>query len=197
MAAAVPSIVRFFHNLMKPTLYLFIAMLAGCASHTPPPITLKPIAPATVTGSKSALRTAEILKEYQFGRYIDPGDPLTMHESHPVYRIEASPRWNLYPGCGVGTNRNIGSSTVAANDAVVAEVNKQRASTRAFTEQTIVLNQHLAELSKTAAQNQELAKDNLSLKRDVAAIRDRVNLLDEQLNKSVAHKPTQTVDDKW
>jgi hypothetical protein len=29
-----------------------------------------------------------------------------MHEGHPVYRVEASARWNLHPGplCPAGTN---------------------------------------------------------------------------------------------
>ena len=49
---------------------------------------------------------------------------------------------------------------VSANDAVVAEVNKQRAATRAFTEQTASLNQKLAELAEVVGQTQEIAKQN-------------------------------------
>jgi hypothetical protein len=43
-------------------------------------------------------------------------------------------------------------------------VNKQRAATRAFTEQTAALNQKLGELSQAVKQTEEIAKQNLALK---------------------------------
>jgi hypothetical protein len=62
--------------------------------------------------------------------------------------------------------------STSANDAAVAEINKQRAMTREFTEQAATLNQRLAELGKTVEQTQEITKQNLALKRDLAALRE-------------------------
>ena len=82
----------------------------------------------------------EQLKEYHLGRYVDARDPFVMHEGHPLYRVETSARWDLRPNDNdmhtVPRRRHVQAPSVSANDAVVAEVNKQRAATRAFTEQT-------------------------------------------------------------
>ena len=88
---------------------------------------------------------------------------------------------------------------VSANDAVVAEVNKQRAATRAFTEQTATLNQKLNSLGEVVGQTQEVAKQNLELKRDVAALREHLDRLDTQLRerKAPASAPSPSPEDKW
>jgi peptidoglycan hydrolase CwlO-like protein len=88
---------------------------------------------------------------------------------------------------------------VSANDAVVAEVNKQRAATRAFTEQTATLNQKLNSLGEVVGQTQEVAKQNLELKRDVAALREHLDALDSQLRerKPPVSAPSPSPEDKW
>lgn len=93
----------------------------------------------------------------------------------------------------------IPSQTASANDAVVAEVNKQRIATRAFTEQTATLNQKLGELGEAVGQTQEIAKQNVELKRDVSALRQQLSALDTQLRdrKSPASSPSPSPDDKW
>ena len=91
------------------------------------------------------------------------------------------------------------SPSVSANDAVVAEVNKQRDATRAFTEQTAALNQHLTELGDAVGKTQEIAKQNLELKRDVAALREHLDALDTQLRdrKPAPAAPSPSPEDKW
>jgi hypothetical protein len=125
-----------------------------------------------------------------------------MHDGHPVYRVETSAEWNLRPGnASLPAQRaNVVAPSVSANDAVVAEVNKQRAVTRAVTEQATTLNQRLGEMSKAATQTQELATQGLALKRDMAALRERMNSFDTQLRErkpTATDRPQPRTEDKW
>lgn len=186
---------------MKPLLLIPILMLSACASHAPRKITAVAVAPSRPV-SAVALRTSEQLREYRFGRYVDPGDPLVMHDEHPVYRVETSAGWNLRPGNASrpAQRASVAAPSVSTNDAVVAEVNKQRAMTRAVTEQTATLNQRLGEMSKAAAQTQELATQGLALKRDMAALRERMDSLDTQVRErkpAAADRPPSRTEDKW
>ena len=185
---------------MKYLALLPLFLLAACASHTPRNLAAPP-APVGAPVTSDGLRTNEQLKEYRLGRYVDARDPFTMHESHPLYRIETTARWDLQSnGSTSPTRRTHGQSpAVSANDAVVAEVNKQRAATRAFTEQTAALNQRLTELGHAVEQTQEVAKQNLELKRDVSALRAQLDSLDAKLRqpKPATSSPSPSPEDKW
>ena len=142
----------------------------------------------------------EQLKEYQLGRYVDARDPLMMHEGHPLYRVETTSHWDLRSNnaASPAKRNSVQTPSVSANDAVVAEVNKQRAATRAFTEQTAALNQRLSELSHAVEQTQEIAKNNLELKRDVATLREQLDSLDAKLREpKVTSSPSPSPEDKW
>jgi hypothetical protein len=185
---------------MKQLLLLPLLLLTACATHAHK----RTAAPATPAGrpvSSNGLRTADQLSEYRLGRYVDRRDPLVMHEGHPVYRIESSARWDLRPNNKSSLPRRdvVQTPNVSANDAVVAEVNKQRAATRAFTEQTATLNQKLNSLGEVVGQTQEVAKQNLELKRDVAALREHLDALDSQLRerKPPVSAPSPSPEDKW
>ncbi len=186
---------------MKQLLLLPLLLLSACASHPPKRLTVAPAAPVGRPVRSDGLRFDDQLREYRIGRYVDARDPLLMHEGHPVYRVESSARWDLRPGSNVPRSRQgtVATTSVSANDAVVAEVNKQRAATRAFTEQTAALNQRLTELGEAVGQTQEIAKQNLALKRDVAVLRENLNALDAQLRqrKPAASAPAPSPDDKW
>lgn len=187
---------------MKPLLIIPVVFLASCAAHTrtkPVPLVItSPGRPIPTAG----LRTPEQLREYRFGRYLDPGDPLVMHEAHPIYRVETSSNWNLRGTRGIAPAQTATSpaASVATNDSVVAEINKQRAVTRAVTEQAATLNQRLAEMSKAAAETQEVAKEGLTLKRDMATLRERVETLDSQLRDrtpAAGERSAPRTEDKW
>ena len=82
----------------------------------------------------------------------------------------------------------------------MAEVNKQRAATRVFTEQAASLNQKLGELAEAVGQMQEIAKQNLALKRDLSTLRERLDGRDAQVRerKPTAASPSSpTPEDKW
>ena len=185
---------------MKRLFLIPLLLLSACASHTPKKVTVTRAVPVGRPVRSDGLRTADELREYRLGRYVDARDPLVMHEGHPVYRVESSARWDLRPRNGAALLRRdiVQTPNVAANDAVVAEVNKQRAATRAFTEQTATLNQRLGELGKAVGQTQEIAKQNVALKHDVSALREHLDALDAQLReRKPAPSPSPSPDDKW
>ncbi len=185
---------------MKYLALLPVFFFAACASHAPRKFAA-PAAPAGTPVTSDGLRTGEQLKEYRLGRYVDARDPFVMHEGHPLYRIETSARWDLRPNNQAAPPRraNVQAPNATANDAVVAEVNKQRAATRAFTEQTAALNERLSDLGHAVEQTQEVAKQNLELKRDVSVLRAQLDSLDAKLRapKPPASSPSPSPEDKW
>ena len=184
---------------MKRLLLVPIILLTACASHSPKSNrTASAAIPIGKPVSSDSLRTDEQLREYRLGRYVDPRDPLAMHEAHPMYRVESTAQWDLRPQAqaAISPRKTTTASSVSTNDAVVAEVNKQRVATRAFTEQTAALNQKLTELSKAVSQTEEIAKNNLSLKKDVADLREHLDALDARFNSPKA-SPSPSPEDKW
>jgi hypothetical protein len=185
---------------MKQLLIIPVVFLAACASRPPKNIVINHIEPSRA--NVAPLRLTENVREYRFGRYADPRDPRVMHESHPVYRIETDARWNLNQSANSAASPTQSGTTksVVSNDAVVAEVNKQRAATKAFIEQTTTLNQKLGKLSKAAGQSQEIAKQNLALKSEVTALQQRLDAFETQLRerKQDAAAPLKpATEDKW
>ena len=175
-------------------------LLASCASRPAKKITIAP--PLSRRGDASTVRLPERVREYRFGRYVDPGDPFIMHDGHPVYRIEETAEWNLRPKPSAPSARAASPGTAAPspNDAAVAELNKQRAATRVFTEQTTTLNQQLAEMTKAVAQTREMAVQNLQLKQEMATLRERLDAVQAQARPRDGNQPassTSPKDDKW
>ena len=185
---------------MKRLFLIPIIFLTACASHSPKTNSAAVSGPVGQPVSSDTFRTDEQLKEYRFGRYVDPREPLVMHEAHPTYRVESTAQWDLRPQTApsISPRKTATASSSSTNDAVVAEVNKQRAATRAFTEQTATLNQKLTQLSQAVGQTEEIAKQNLSLKKDVADLREHLDAIDTQLNQSKpAASPQPSPEDKW
>jgi hypothetical protein len=187
--------------MKKQLLLIPIVFLSACSSHSTrkTPIALR-ASPVGHPVSADGLRVGDELKEYRFGRYVDARDPLVMHEGHPIYRVENSAHWDLRPNDkSVWPRRDlVQTPSLSANDAVVAEVNKQRAATRAFTERTAALNQRLQELGEAVARTKDIAQQDLALKRDVTALREQLGALEAQLRgqKSQA-SPTPSPNDSW
>jgi hypothetical protein len=185
---------------MKNLLLIPIIFLSACSSTHQRPLALR-ATPVGRSVNSTGLRTEDQLREYRLGRYVDARDPLVMHEGHPIYRVETSAHWDLRPNDKLSLPRRdiVQSPSVPANDAVVAEVNKQRATTRAFTEQTATLNQRLNELGEAIAQTNEVAQQNLALKRDVTALREQLDTLEARLRDRKPEKPSpsSSPNDNW
>ena len=173
---------------MKLLTLIPVLTLTACASHAPRQ-KAAPVNPVGCPVSADMLRTPEQLKEYRLGRYVDPGDPMVMHESHPIYRIETSGGWNLTPSGSTGTPTAHATTLSPAfnRDALFVELNKERTATRAFAEQTAALNQHLAAMSQAVARTEDVAKQNADLKRELANVQDRLDSLSGEIHEQ---KPT-------
>jgi FtsZ-binding cell division protein ZapB len=186
---------------MKLLTLIPFLMLTACASHKP----RQTPTPSTTAGrpvSADILRTSEQLKEYRFGRYLDPSDSMVMHESHPIYRIETSAGWNLTPSASPGTPTAHTATLSPAfdRDALLAELNKERTATHAFAEQTAALNQHLAAMSKAAARTEDVAEQNAALKRELANVQDRLDSLAGEIHEQKPTGPPSaqpSPEDKW
>jgi hypothetical protein len=180
-----------------------VVVVAACASHAPKTTPTASTAPMShnIT-DPSGIRLAEQIREYRSGRYVDPGDPLMMHDAHPVYRIEQTAAWNLRPATRAPSGRSSPASRspgTTQRDAELVELNKQRAATRAFTEQAATLNQRLAEFTEAIAQTQEIAKQNLLLKQEIDSLRERLDTLQKQSGQAqpdAVQRPSPQ-DDKW
>jgi hypothetical protein len=187
---------------------LFILLLAvcltACASHPPKKIVIVPaVEPSHFVRSSTSVRIPEQIREYRFGRYVDPGDRLVMHEEHPVYRIERTNTWNLRPdGNGASTLRQEPAHAVAApvNDAVLAEINKQKAATKAFTEQAAGLNQRLTELAQALKQTGQIAQQNVLLGQSISSLKTRLDELENRVRNAPAKassKLSSTPEENW
>ena len=181
----------------------FLVVVAACASHAPRTTPVASTAPSSRSVTDlSGIRFAEQIREYRVGRYVDPGDSLVMHDAHPVYRVEQTAAWNLRPNSKTQTTRSSPASPspgATQRDAELAELNKQRAATRAFTEQAATLNQRLEELTRAVAQTQEVVKQNVLLKQEMDSLRDRVDTLQKQSRHAQPDvvPPPSPRDDKW
>ena len=120
---------------MKYLALIAPVLVASCASRPNPQVMVRPLPPPAVEPLE-ALRYAELVRAYHVGRYVDPNHPLAMHEGHPVYRVEVSARWNLHPGPLWPATTNLlnpppdaAFSPPPINDAVIAEIGRQREAT--------------------------------------------------------------------
>ena len=165
-------------------LTLPILLFAACASRPPKKIVIVPAVMGSLPVDELAnVRRPEEVRAYRFGRYGDPGSRMVMHEAHPVYRIERPVGWNLRPDGTSKTARAPASAPVVpapADDAVVAEINKQKAATKVFTEEAVTLNQRLSDLKDAVTQTKQMAEQQLLQHRDIAALKNRLNAVEKQ-----------------
>lgn len=161
-------------------MYYFIPLLFLSACSTAPKLVLQPQEPQGVDAA--AVRDPEVVRAYHFGRYIDPGDDLVMHEHHVAYRVEENARWDLHPATIgnsgifsiVPMSRDPAFSPAPVNDAILAEVNSQRVATSQIIMQARTLSVALAQF-QTALQQ---TKTNLQ---ETAILRTAVNEMEQRL----------------
>ncbi|OAM89718.1 hypothetical protein OH491_16680 [Termitidicoccus mucosus] len=146
---------------------------AGCATSKKKPSVAEAPPPVPVAGTDldqhnvEKIRTGETLKAYPIGRYVDPGDPNVMHESHVVYRKESGANWNLAPNAptvvplgpvlAVSDGATQPNPLPAELEQKVAEQNQLMA---ALIEQNEALAAELTKLSKELTDLRRRAVDN-------------------------------------
>jgi hypothetical protein len=181
-------------------LILPIVLLGACANRPPKKIVIVPATiPSRPVDDLGSVRRPDEVREYRFGRYVDPGSRTLMHEAHPIYRIERPAQWNLSPD-GRPTGAIAATPSTSPDDAVVAEINKQKAATKAFTDQAATLNQRLAGLTDAITQTKRMAEQQLLQQRDIAALQSRLNAVERERSEKPAKpaaKSPPTLEESW
>ena len=161
---------------MKYLTLIPFVLLASCASCPQPRIGLRPTPPPAVEPAEE-VRYTDVVRAYHVGRYVDPNQ--TMHDQHPVYRVEASARWNLHPGALTTANLLNPPPDAAfvpppTNDAIFAEMNRQREATQRILSEAARLAGSYAELQKVVAEMKDVARDQVLIRTRLAETEQRI-----------------------
>lgn len=181
---------------MKYLALIPLVFVASCASR--PQLVVRPAPPAAVEPVE-AVRYSEVVRAYYIGRFVDPNHPETMHEQHPVYRIESSARWNLHPGPAHRANLlnpppDAAFAPPPTNDAVIAEMNRQREVTERVMSEAVRLSRSYEELQNIFSQMKTVARNNALLGARVANTEQRVADFGKELEKITTTPSAQTND---
>jgi len=163
---------------MKYLTLIPFVLLASCASCPQPRIGFRPTPPPAVEPVEE-VRYADVVRAYHVGRYVDPNHPQTMHEQHPVYRVEASTRWSLHPGALTTANWLNPPPDAAfvpspTNDGIFAEMNRQREATQRILSEAARLAGSYAELQKVVTEMKNAARDQVLIRTRLAEAEQRV-----------------------
>jgi hypothetical protein len=174
---------------MKYLTFALLLVVTSCASRPKPQVTVRPI-PAPAVEPAESVRYTEVIRAYHIGRYVDPNHPEVMHEQHPVFRVEAVSRWNLKPGdpCAPGAvllnpPRDAAFSPSPANDAVVAEMNRQKDATERVMHEASQLARSYEELQKVIKDMSVVAKNHAWMGGRILNAERRVGELEAELRK--------------
>jgi hypothetical protein len=170
---------------MKYLALIPLVLVASCASR--PQLVVRPLPPPAVEPIE-AVRYGEVVRAYHIGRYVDPNHPESMHERHPVYRVEVSARWNLHPG-PLGTANLLNPPPDAAsapsptNDVLVAEMNRQREVTARVMQEAGKLAQSYGQLQGVLAEMKNVARTSTLLNQRFTTNESRIGELERGFQK--------------
>jgi hypothetical protein len=169
--------------------------LVGCATKKPVVVQMPHSVPGTAISAENleSIRYGENLKAYPIGRYVDPNNQLVMHESHTVYRVETTAKWNLHPN----TPATVPSGPVvqiidpARKDSpvtpeIIAEINRQKDATKALIAQGSRMNRELMQLSTNVSAARQVVVENAKLKQQLVSTVERLEALQDQFRKQQA-----------
>lgn len=181
---------------MKYLALIPLLLVASCASR--PQVVVRPL-PRPAVEPIDAVRYGEVVRAYHIARYVDPNHPETMHEQHPVYRIEVSARWNLHPG-SLNTANLLNPPPDAAfvppptNDVLVAEMNRQREATVRVMQEAGKLAQSYGELQGVLTEMKNVARNSALLNLRFATNESRIIELERGVQKLSTLPPPLTND---
>jgi hypothetical protein len=179
---------------MKYLALIPLMFIVSCASRPKPQVVLRSASPPAIDRVEE-VRYSEIVRGYHVGRYVDPNHPETLHEQHPVYRIETSGRWNLHPGVQTSVTllnlpRDAAFAPPPTNDVVLAEINRQREATERVMSQAVRLARSYDELQKVVGEMKTVARNNATMNARVAESEQRLTELRQELQKLTAQSAT-------
>jgi hypothetical protein len=165
---------------MKPYYLLPLLLLSACSTPHPKLVLRPQQLPAT---NADGLRYPEVLHAYHVGRYADPNDDSILHEQHIVYRVEENPRWDFHPGPMASTlsvlpPQNPAYAPAPINDAILAEVNAQKAASTQIQMQTKTLGAALAQFQSALQQAKTNLQETVALQASLNAMKQRLDALE-------------------
>lgn len=175
---------------------ILIPLVLGTSCVSRPQLVVRAAPPATFEPIE-AVRYSEVVRAYHVGRLVDPNHPETMKEQHPVYRVESYGRWNLHPGPLNTANllnppRDAAYAPPSTNDAVLAELNRQRETTDRVVQEAARLAQTYSELRQVLADMKNAARNNALMSARVASTEERIAAFEKDLHKLLAPPPPMT-----
>ena len=177
-------------------LSLLLTLITGCSTRPAARVVFRSAPPTSDPAEH--LRYGEVVRAYHVGRYVDPTHSSLMHEGHPLYRIEASPRWNLRNSNGGATTlgllnppRDAAYSQPQTNDVILAELSRQRDATERVMWEAFQLAGMYDQIKKAMADMSEVAKNHVWMRTRLSNAEQRVNEVSSELEKvSKALDPT-------
>jgi hypothetical protein len=181
---------------MKYLALIPLVLVASCALR--PKLVVRPLPPPAVEPIES-VRYGEVVRAYHIGRYVDPNHPETMHERHPVYRVEVSAHWNLHPGPLNTANLlnpppDAAFAPLSTNDVLVAEMNRQREATARVMQEAGKIAQSYGELQGVLVEMKNVARTSAILNQRFATNESRIVELERELQKLSVTPPPMTND---
>ena len=162
---------------------LLFSLAVGCATKPKPVLGLRPFTPLS-SPADASLRYGEAVHTYHVGRLIDSVHPEIMHEAGAFHRLEQPARWNLHPGLSHSTSSTAppmlpdpATTVLPVDDALVAEINRQKEITSAVLAQANRLNLTLEQLGSAMVAMQATARSQ-------AELAARLRQLEEKLQSS-------------
>ncbi len=191
---------------MKYFVLIPLVLFAGCASKKPVVVHMSRAVPGTIipADQTESIRYGENLKAYTVGRYIEPDNPLVMHERHTVYRVETTAKWNLHPNRAAAVPMGPINGIIdparrepPVNAEVISEVIRQRELTQKLIAQQQQMNRELTNLSSAIVASQRAVEESAQSKQQSDANGKRLDILEEQLRgqqDATATAPTNDTD---
>ena len=175
---------------MKTVLLCSILVcLAGCALQRTGTLAVRPLPAANISEEKTdSIRYPGALRAYHLGRYADPNNPLAMHESHTLYRVEQTANWNLRPGSecellsvGLKTLSDPAHVPAPFNDEIIGELNRQKEITQRVTTEASRITAVLQKLGEALGETKAVAKENVALKVQLSDLERKISALENEL----------------
>lgn len=187
---------------MKPLLTLLLCIvIGGCATSRRHELaTPRDTLGTALSASRvNAVRSAEVIKAYPLGRYIDPSNRRVMHEAHTIYRLESDARWDLRAGASRVTSAvaNHPKATAASDDRLqrdelLAELSRQKQTTQAVIEGGRSVSEKLTAVVEALKNTKGIAEQQARLLHDMEGTKARIETLEARLP-TVAPKAPQVV----
>jgi len=164
-------------------------ILTGCHSTPDYPFAEIPTPSPSVLPPESAVNVwyPDQIAPYAVGRYIDSRDRDVMHESHTIYRREQTSRPNLTPPAALMFPPVASPPAITATsmfqDALTAELNQQRATSKAILDQAKALDQQLGRLNSQSREFHDTLQELGRVREQFLAVSNRLEFIERQLGK--------------